>query len=253
LYWILNDAISLYEIRLFKEYQPLLLGKRKHVPPAAPEPEPAAPEPEPAAPEPAATSLTQKLLNQGFTIRSVEEDGNCFFKSIAILTDRDHVELREEIVETMLIQYDNQTGVFEQEEYRKDVDRADILSLRKDGVWKSNAMDYVPLVTSKYLKLKIVIHYADGGERVIKVCKLQKKTVHVLFAKNHYSVLERCSHVPQDRRRDPTVYFYKIVDERKQFGVVEKKIHWCGFSEEEDIWIAEDELQSNDVSVEEMK
>ena len=245
LFWTVDGNTPVKEIRFIEDCQPLVLGKRKM------QNESSVDSTESFKDQ--SDGIVQKMWDDGFILHEVDRDGNCFFKVLGDLIGLSHQEVRKEVVTALLLEYDKRIGLFEYEDYRKDVDRRDIVNLLEDKVWQSNAMDFVPLMASKHFRLKIIIHYADGGERVLKLCKLVKKIIHVLFDRDHYSILKCRENFEPKKTDSNSVFFYRIVGERKKFGVPEKRIHWCGFPDKDDIWIPENELIANEVLVEESR
>ena len=127
--------------------------------------------------------LQQKVETEtSYELYDVPRDGNCFFHCLALHTDSDADELRQDVCDHL------EENLDKYEEFG--IDEEDVELLREDGEWCSGVMDVAVKAAADMLGKRISVHHPDGQVDTVgdDDCKEGDK-INVLLDGNHYSVL----------------------------------------------------------------
>ena len=127
--------------------------------------------------------LQQKVETEtSYELYDVPRDGNCFFHCLALHTDSDADELRQDVCDHL------EENLDKYEEFG--IDEEDVELLREDGEWCSGVMDVAVKAAADMLGKRISVHRPDGQVDTVgdDDCKEGDK-INVLLDGNHYSVL----------------------------------------------------------------
>jgi hypothetical protein len=125
------------------------------------------------------------INNMKVKIQKVQSDGNCFFRSIALFFGNEniHSNIRSNVVKYLFnnkAEYSH-LGITDEE----------IMSLREDGIWSSDAMDIIPKVCSSFYGIGICVCVMDNGKIAQHWFSSDKTapTCFLLLERKHYSLL----------------------------------------------------------------
>lgn len=117
------------------------------------------------------------LNNRGLARKEIAAHGNCFFEAVVYskLVRYTHSELREHLCQHLEDNMEEYMGFFidqnnpESEEEFVIQYLSEIEYLKKDGYWSNTVADFLPLVLSNFLKLRIEIYTSQENQPVIKI------------------------------------------------------------------------------------
>jgi len=129
-------------------------------------------------PSKALPEINKHLISQGYSIKEVPTDGNCFFSCIAEAEEtKTASDWRHEIISNLQKRPFQEFGI----------DPETVSDLFKDKIWNNDAMDVVPEVAAEHLGRCIRIHYGDGNVHCFG--SKEDEPIDLLLSDNHYSLL----------------------------------------------------------------